>query len=379
MKKFCFTVFIILLICVGLNFILRQIHIKAIETLISDSQKTMAEIDITLDYATIDHYGNFFWEIESKLNNSEIYTTISDCILYFKIPIITLKSQIKTNNTVIADITLPSEIKGILDMNESVANEYKMAKQYRLSLTTKDEIKIDSIIHGIRKTTNKEIYTKIPVLKLGFVEENQSDMEKIFDTSEITVKSNFDMKNKLHLLADVEDLNIYIGLEMLAQYLTRSISVHDASKNINLSLDFTRISEVLQDKSLQKTYSGHFNTLSRAFDVKISGSDINIKAKTGERKDISDLDFSIREFDIFMDYCTGIVMSMKRKAKQDYDISKVQETSDLFKDAVIKNSKPEKDRMINFRIKDKDSVTFFNDKPIEDVFDKFIKKAKELD
>ncbi len=376
MKKFWFVISFIALLLLA-NLILKQIHIKGINAIIIDTQKTMSDAGITMESIDRDYKGFFFWEIETILNDTEFYSTISDCILYFQVPVITMTSKIKVNNTVVGDINFPSNIKGMFDLNKDIAKEYNMSKQYQLFLSSKNDIKINFNVYELGSSAIKEIIAKVPMIKLEFVEEGDHEKNKMFDISELTVNARNDQE--LHIISDVNNLNIYIGLDILSKYLPKSISVNDASKNILLQLDLTRINEKLEDKSLIKTYQGYFNTLTRAFDIRISGSNASTRAKTGEKTNISDLDFSIREFNIFMEYCTGIVMSMKRQSNPNYDIGKVQKTSNLFKDAVLKNAEFRDGNITIFRVQDKDKQTFFQGKPIQEVFSKFIEKAKEID
>jgi hypothetical protein len=77
-----------------------------------------------------------------------------------------------------------------------------------------------------------------------------------------------------------KDLNIYLGLENAKQYLPKTISINDASKNIFIE---TNISKSMQTKEKINVseYEGNIDIINRVFSFCVDGINIHEKNKSG--------------------------------------------------------------------------------------------------
>ena len=113
------------------------------------------------------------------------------------------------------------------------------------------------------------------------------------------------------------------------------------------------------------------------FNVICKGNNLSEKHQDGKSKNISDMLFEIKHFPVLVDYIKGIIIGVKKQEDNNFDVIKLNEKIYLFKNTVMQNAEHKPDDVIFFTIRDVNKQTLFQNKPIEDVFEKFIEKIKE--
>lgn len=375
MKKLLYGLLLAFAI-VFMNMAFEKAHENALNTSINRLKKNLAEIGITLEFSKQKFNSQYFWEIAGEIYDAEIYSTVADSVLYFKIPHITFFSKLNLDKTASGKVFLPQNLQGLLDINGTVAEKLKISKRYRLLVEAKNDVVADLLTKNILEGLTTSMDLVLHELKLNIIAKDSPDIEKVFDIEKLAVHNETFQNSSFHLSSSLHNLNIYLGLDAVEKYLPATMSLDDASKNIDMHLNFFSEPEKYK-KPPQINYKGEFQTLTKAFDFKITGDHLK-KGRGGEKKlNKSNLNFSIRDFDMFMEYCTSIVHGMKKHAEESYNPAKVQEMSSLFKTAIKENSEHSQDDTVTFKIEDQDKATLFNGKPIEEVFAQFIQAAKE--
>ena len=79
-----------------------------------------------------------------------------------------------------------------------------------------------------------------------------------------------------------------------------------------------------------------------------------------------------------MDYIVSIILSIKKQNNPNYETKEFFEIRDIFQNIILENSIHKDDDVITFNIKDVEELTLFNGQKIDQVFSKFINKAKSM-
>ena len=367
MKKLIFLLIIIIGIFIG-NYFLTEFHIKKVESTLNNLQKKLSDNGITLGISKIESRGKFFWDIELQ-GEAEVYMTASDCILYFYIPNFDIHSLIKTSQEVMVKMIFPKEITGHLDLNPEVAAKMNFEEKYKVFLKS-NNIPIANI--------DKESFNGNGTFNLNLEQvvidvEGRKSRDKLIFMENVNVATTDLSSDEMKLNANINNLNIYLDEERFGKNLPKTISFDDGSKNIEWVLDLL-ITDKTIDGGLETIYNGKMDCITRAFEIKVDGEDKATKLKNARKTHKSDLNFNVKNFDVFMDYSTSLMLNNKETELEKSQLMKV---SDLFRKSVKENARQDGD-ITSFRIKDTDDKqTLFEGKPIEKVFEEPIAKLKE--
>lgn len=359
MRKLVY-IFLSIIVCLVTNFGLRFHHIHKIESSIMNVKKILANTGITLEVMKPKFHGMFFWNIITQLENTEIYATVSDCVLYFNVPEIDVKSTFQNINNVQTIVILPKELNGYLDMNAEVAKQLEMQKKYKILFFTQNNMNVYIDTHNPLQNSIQNLHALLQnvVLKI----QNDHHAHELFNLEKVNVTLKNANTNQNNLQIEVDNLNIVSGVEKFVQYLPKSISADAASKNIFMNLTLTH-------DIIEKMYSGNFNTHTKAFDFSVSGS--TKRVNIGKQKNQSDLVFVISKFPIFIDYFKGLVLSVKKHENE----KEIESMVNLFAKSVLSCAKNDNDT-VTFNVKDTESGPMFQGKPMEQVFEELLHRLR---
>ena len=380
MKKLIYFILtLIVLLTVG-NFVLRYLHIKEIKRAINTIESKLADSEITLEINQPTFDGWFFWNISGLTRNVEIYTTITQSVLYFKIPEIFIQSNFIGFDTLLTEVFFTENLDGYASINNHLAEKLNIKTDYKIFLETPKRFLINALKKDLWKANHE---TEIDFQSEDFncnIQEKHSDLkEKVFDVKNIMIKAKIFDSNKKHweYYGAFKDLNIYLSLENAKQYLPKTISINDASKNIFIE---TNISKSMQTKEKLNVseYEGNIDIINRVFSFCVDGINIREKNKSGNEFNKANLNFTIKHFQNFMDYIVSIILSIKKQNNPNYETKEFFEIRDIFQNIILENSIHKDDDVITFNIKDVEELTLFNGQKIDQVFSKFINKAKSM-
>lgn len=368
MKKIIFLI-VILASVLMLNLFLRNAHMKHIESSINNIQKELSDIGMTLGISKMNPVGQFFWDVELE-TEVEIYGTTSDCILYFYIPIVKVHSVINVSKEVNVDIIFPDKITGHLDLNSEVAAKINLEKKYKIFLKS-ENIPIANIKKDSFDGNN---FFKLDLDNVEIDIQSNKPRDKLALMKSISIVSEDLSQEKTKLNTKVHDLNIYLDPERFGKNLPKTISFDDGSKNIEWELDLLITDNLTQDNTPETVYNGNMACITRAFEIIVDGEDRVLKPKNDRNTHKSDLNFNIKNFDIFMDYSTSLMLNSK---ESELERTQLIEVSNLFRQIVKQNATQNGD-ITSFKIKDtEDKQTLFQGLPIHQVFKEPIEKLQE--
>ena len=368
MKKFIFLLIILIGILVG-NFLLRNAHIKYVESSLHDMQKTLSDSGITLGISNINSKGKFFWDIELE-SEIEIYATITDCILYFYIPNMKVYSSINVSKDVDINLVLPDKITGHLDLNSEIAGKFTLEKRYTLFLESQN-IPIINI--------QKKTFTENSIFALNLEDflidfQGTKHREKFVSIENIQIQNKVLSSKQSQLNAKIHNCNIYLDQARFGRYLSKNMTLDNASKNIAWELNLLKTDNTTIDGISKAIYNGNMDCITRIFEIKLDGEDRVLNSTPNNTIHQSDLNFNIKNFDVFMEYFTSVILGHKNT---ELEKAQVIEISDLFKKS-IKDHAIQNGDITSFKIKDTDDKkTLFQGVQIHDVFKEALDKLSE--
>jgi hypothetical protein len=368
MKKFIFLLVILIGILVG-NFLLRNAHIKYIESSLNEMQKKFSDLGITFGISKLTSTGKFFWNIALD-SEIEIYATAADCILYFYIPNIKIYSAIKWPKDVDIDIVFPNKITGHLDLNPEIAGKFTLEKKYTLFL---ESLNIPSASIKKKNLTEDGIISfNLEDVLIDF--QSTKLREKFISIESIKMQNNDISSNQSQLNVKVNNLNIYLDQARFGKYLSKNMTLDDASKNIAWELNLLKTDNTTTDAAPKTIYSGNMDCITRIFEIKVDGEDRVLKTNPNNSTHKADLNFKIKNFDVFIDYATSVFLSNKNT---ELEKAQIIEVSNLFKKS-IKDHAIQNGDITSFKIKDTDdNKTLFEGVQIHDVFKEPLDKLSE--
>jgi hypothetical protein len=366
-KKLIVLVVLIGLI-VGGNFFLRLTHIKKLEGAIDSLQGKLSDIGITLNLEKYKTKGIFFWDVNLEIEG-EIYSTISDSVIYFYIDPIVINSLIDINQNVKIDATLPNKINGRIELNRAVAEKLKIEPKHKVFFETSDI----PILHIARESTysSNDISLNLNDFKVEI--QGKGSKDKLVFVENLNFQKNNLSTGESKLVATMKNFNIYLDESKFNKYLPQHMSFDSGSKNIDWSLDLLiKNSDV---ENIDRVYSGKIKFIAEAFKLELDGEDTVIKNKNEREYHKSDFNFTIEKFDQFMDYSFGLILAIK---DSDDEREQIRDTYNLFRKTIKKYSRQSGD-ITSFSIKDTDDKrTLFQGIPIDEAFKETIDKLKEI-
>ena len=368
MKKIFFLIAIAAIVF-GANFFLREKHIKEVESTISSLEKELSDIGITLGISNYRSSGLFFWNVTLEVEG-EIYGTVSDSVLYFYIPSVIINTKIDFDRRVTINALFPNKINGHLDLNNEVASQLKVEPKYKLFIQTRD-IPVAKI-HKEGFYGNSTFTLDLNEVSLEV--EGQKPRETLIAMDNLEVQSNDITSDQRQFKAKIHNLNIYLDPDKFGKYLPKSISFDSGSKNIEWALDLL-ITDKINNDSSERIYSGNMDCITKAFEIKVNGEDRAIKPQDDRKYHKSDLNFNIKNFDVFMDYSLSLMLNSK---ETEAERKQVVEVNNLFRKSIKQYGRQSGD-ITSFRIKDTDEKkTLFEGIPIDEAFKEAIDKLKEI-
>ena len=379
MKKLFYCCLFLLIFLTAGNFILRYLHIREIKGKIDNIESKLADMDITLEINRVRFNGWFFWNISGEIQNFEIYTTISQSVLYFKVPKISVESKFIGFNTLSTAMFFTGTLDGYASLNDALAEKLKINTDYKIFLASPNKFLINFLtkdLWGINHQTEAEFQSKD--LDCNIQEKSSNLKENVFDIKSIIIEAKILDKQFTHweFSNAIKGLNIYLETFKSTQYLSDTISTDDAKKvsiELKLKKDMHK-----QDKLTVNEYQGNLDILNKVFNINVFGKNINAKNKSGHTSNKSDLNFKIKYLQKFIDYISNIFINIKKQEDPKYDPSKSIEIGKLFTKTILENSTQENDDTVTFNVKDVDKSTLFNGKDIDKIFSPVIEKAKEM-
>ncbi len=379
MKKLFYCCLFLLVFLTAGNLILRYLHIREIKGKIDNIESKLADMDITLEINRVRFNGWFFWNISGEIQNFEIYTTISQSVLYFKVPKISVESKFIGFNTLSTAMFFTGTLDGYASLNDALAEKLKINTDYKIFLASPNKFLINFLtkdLWGINHQTEAEFQSED--LDCNIQEKSSNLKEKVFDIKSIIIEAKILDKQFTHWESSnaIKGLNIYLDTFKSTQYLSDTISTDDA-KNVSIELKLKKDMHK-QDKLTVNEYQGNLDILNKVFNINVFGKNINAKNKSGHTSNKSDLNFKIKHLQKFIDYLSNIFINIKKQEDPKYNPSKSIEIGKLFTKTILENSTQENDDTVTFNVKDVDKSTLFNGKDIDKIFSPVIEKAKEM-
>jgi hypothetical protein len=375
MKKLFYSFLCLFLLLAISNFILRHLHIREIKNKIDNIASKLADMEITLEINDPIFHGWDFWNISGTTDNIEIYTTISQSVLYFKIPQIAINSKFTGFNTILTEILFSETLDGYASLNDALAEKLKINTDYKIFLASPTKFLVNSLtkdLWGINHQTEVEFQSE--ALSCSVQEKSSNDKDKLFEIQNIIIESKiFDQGFKKWEFSNaIKGLDIYLP----TKYLPETISIDDA-KDISIKVDVKK-DTTKEDKKTFNEYQGNLDIINKVFNINVSGKNINQQKKFGNTANKADLNFKIKHLQKLIDYMSNIFINVKKQENPNYDGSKSIEISNLLVKIILDNSTQERDDIVTFNIKDVEKSTLFNGKAIDEIFSPVIEKAKEM-
>ncbi len=377
-KLFYFLIFFVVLGSISF-FGLNYLHMKRIKVAVNRIKSSLADFQVSMEFSEQTFDGYSLMNKNSKLKDVEICTKVSASILYFAVPEISINSTFKFPNSLDVVVTLPRQVDGYADLEPSITQKLDIEPKYELTIDNSEEFKIHS---QIQRVLSNESSTDISFRSNDFIFKakaiKSNDKKELFNIKSISVLSEIPQKEDLQWKhnINIDNLNIVVYPQRFVEYLPPNVSKDEVLKNI--------FSKIKIEKTLLKThesktskYDFDIGCSNRMFDVICKGNNLSEKHKDGKSKNISDMLFEIKHFPVLVDYIKGIIIGIKKQEDNNFDVIKLNEKTYLFKDTVMQNAEHKPDDVISFTIRDVNKQTLFQNKPIEDVFTKFIEKIKE--
>jgi hypothetical protein len=365
-KLIVIGLFISLIVC-G-NFFLRLAHIKKIESTIDSLEEKLSNIGITLTMSNYKSKGIFFWDISLEME-SEIYTTISDSIIYFYIKSIAINSLIDINKNSAIEVILPNKVGGRLEFSDKFTKELNIEGKYKVFIETENIPTVN--ITGRNLYSNDIISVNLNNLKIA-IEEGNGKSELVF-IENLNMRKSKLSDNETKLSTQSRNLNLYLDEAKFGKYLPEAISFKSGTNNIDFNLDLL-ISENVAN-NVAKAYDINLNFIAEAFKVAIDGQDLVIKNPNEREYHKSDFNLNIENFDRFIDYTVAMALISK---DSDEEREELKDIYNLFR-KIIKQYGRQSGDIMSFRIKDTDDKkTLFEGILIDEVFKEPIDKLKKM-
>jgi hypothetical protein len=377
-KLFYFFIFIVVLGAISF-FSLNYLHMKRIKIAVNELKSSLADFQIMMEFREQTFDGYSFLNKNSKLKDVEVYSKVGESVLYFAVPEVLISSAFKLPNSLDVIITLPRQLDGYADFEQSITQKLDIEPKYELTIENLEEFKINS---HIQKVLSNNSLTDISFKSDDFVFKvkgiNSNEQKELFNIKSINVLSEIprgeDLQWKHNI--NIDNLNIVLYPRKLVEYLPLNVSNDEILKNI---FSKVKIEKTLLKNPESKTtkYDFDIGCFNKVFDLTCKGNNFNEKhKKTGENNNRSDMLFEIKHFPVLVDYVKGIILAIKKEEDNNFDAVKLNEKVYLFKDAVMQNAEHKPDDVISFTVRDINKQTLFQNKLIEDVFATFIERMK---
>lgn len=377
-KLFYFLVFILIVGCI--SFVsLNYLHVKRIKIAVNGIKSSLADFQITMEFKEQTFDGYSFMNKNSKLKDVEIYTKMGDTVVYFNVPEISISSAFELFNSLDIVVTLPRHLDGYADLDFGITQKFNIEPKYELTIENLEPFKVNTHIQGVlskNSSTNISFNSNNFTFKVKGINSKQD--KEVFNIKSFRILSEISKKENLqwgHNI-NIDDLNIVLYPQRIVEYLPQNISIDEMSKNIfaNVKIKKTTLPNT---ESITNKYDFNVGCFNKIFDVICEGNNLNEKYTSGQSKNRSDMSFEIKHFAVLVDYIRSIIIAIKKDEDNNFDPITLNDNTMLFKNIVLQNAEHKPDDVIFFTVKDIDKKTLFQNKPIEDVFGKFIEKMKE--